>query len=146
MSNLEMTRAQAMATARRMSEGGDWQQVQIRAYLASRGQPVSRSTLKAWIDPDFAARRRESDKLRKRSAWRERNGRYGCKVLDVDLLLALRVNDGLSYAAISKVAARIYGEKLSADQVRDRLIRRGVPKNPAKVRSARKLNERKATA
>lgn len=168
MSDLEMTRPQAMATARRMAEG-EWQVKQIQAYLGSRGHAVSWDTVKGWSDPEWAERRRKAKRDSKRAWWREHHGSGGFRVLDadarrrlaerlatplptatpamsVDLMLALRVDDGLSYVAIAKVADRIYGQKLSAWQVRDRLNQQGVPKNPAKVRSAQKLNTAKAAA
>lgn len=166
MNEPEMTRPQAVWTARQMYESG-WRILQIRDYLASRGQTAHRSTIKRWVDPEYAELYNRTHAADERRRWRDKHGTRAFIVLDDDararladelatpvklvmteeLMLALRVEDGLSYTAIGKVAGRIFGTPMSGERVRYRLAKHGVPKNPAKVRNAaRNLNTKRVAA
>jgi hypothetical protein len=159
-----MTRIQAITTARQMWDNGNsgWTVGAIRRDLANHGHPVSWSRVKCWVDEDYATEYRERDRIRSRVRDRDKYGATRFLVLDndarrrlgldvvaeppskltPDLLLALRVEDGLPYRSIAAVARRFFGEDLTPEGWRYRLHELGAPKNPNKARLARE--ERRA--
>ena len=152
-----MTRPQAIATARRMYANGEgWTNKEIRDYLTSHGHDVHYTTIRAWVDEDYAKERNRQRRERMRRFSRDKRGTTQFLVLDADarrrlgldvpheppaeltpeLLLALRLEDGLPYSAIAKVARRFFGERdATEDKVRFRLYELGAPKNPNKARA-----------
>jgi transposase len=144
-----------MALARQMYANGDgWSIKEIRAYLAERGHDVVWETVKAWADPAWAERRRLAHRAARRRWWRERHRARTFRVLDEhareqvratpDLLLALRLEDGLSYAAIAKIINRFTGLDLTATQVRRQLHQLGVAKHPRNPALATAPGQRRA--
>jgi hypothetical protein len=135
-----MTRTQAVETARRMHAGG-WAVEHIRCYLRARGHAVAWSQVKAWVDPDYDERRKARERERQREHWRAKHrvSPLNYRIVSEDsrdaLMLTLRQEDGLSYAAIAAVANRFMGADLTPEQVRFRLYDLGVEKNPNKARS-----------
>lgn len=163
-----MTRMEAITTARTMYAGG-WKIDQIRIYLRKHGVKTSWARVKMWVDDEYAERyrRRERDRSRRRN--REINGVKSFRVLDQqaretlvrelavpataataeltpDLLIALRLEDGLTYPTIAKVVRRFFGENVTENQVRLQLAKLGAPKNPNKARAARTQNARRKAA
>lgn len=162
MSHEQLTRPQAVQIAREMWDDGDgWKIFEIRAYLADRGVNVSRETVRAWADPEWWEQRRKRMAEIKRRHDRDARGTLSFKVIDEDamqrfraaasaaplaspvaeatpdLLLALRLEDGLTYGAIAKVATRLLGEPMTEQQARYRLIKLGAPKNENKAAATR---------
>lgn len=149
-----MTNMEAMQTARRMYEGG-WKIEQIRRYLNRHGVKCSWVRVKVWVDEEYAEERRERERDRARRKWRADHNVKSFIVLDAqareilsrelgtppppdftpELLLTLRVEDGLQYSAIAAVAKRFYGIDMTVDQIRYRLCALGAPKNPNKTRA-----------
>lgn len=125
-----MTRPQAVQTAQELwADGkGGWTITDIRDYLANEGQDVSWPTVKSWVNQEWWDRRLE--------------GKRQARHVDAtpELLLALRLEDGLTYTAIAKVAKRFLGVDMTAKQARYQLTLLGAPKNPAKARAAREQN------
>ena len=146
-----MTRPQAIATARRMVEGG-WAIEHVRRYLAGHGHRVSWSQVKDWVDPEYRERRLERERERQRKLWRDRHGvrpenyRVFSRAEYDALLLALRLEDGLSFSAIAAVSRRILGQDVTVDVIRQRLYALGVEKNPNKVRAAERGNALRSAA
>ena len=159
-----MTRPQAILTAREMWDNGDgWSIPEIKRYLADRGQTATVTTIKMWVDDAYCQERRAALRERHRLWARGKRGSVSFKVLDADalkrmgdllnapaapafeatpkMLLALRVEDGLTYSAISKVAKRFLGLDMTPQQARYRLNVLGAPKNPNKARAAREQNQ-----
>jgi hypothetical protein len=115
-----LTRSQAMETARRMHAGG-WKITEIRDYLAARGVERSWDTVKGWVDPEWAERRREAHRANKRKHWRRKAGnRVAFRVLDehtkLDVMRELRA-EGLSHSAIAGAFKVLLSEELSRSQV-----------------------------
>lgn len=156
----KLTRPQAVELARRMwGDGESWTFTEIRDYLATRGHPVHATTVRTWVDDEYARNRNDERRESNRRHNREKRGSRAFLILDddakqrlglhqgpkpsplaseatPDVLLALRVEDKLTYPAIAAVARRFLGQDLSAEQVRYRLYELGVEKNPNKVRIA----------
>lgn len=154
-----MTRPQAVNLARQLWADGDggWTVAEIRDYLARHGHKVVLETVRRWVDPKWAAEFYRSRNETRRRWDRERRGTTEFRVLDDDarrrlgldvpveppskltdeLLLALRVEDRLTYTAIAAVARRFFGEELDEDGWRRRLYGLGAPKNPNKSRPRR---------
>ena len=141
-----MTRPQAMETARRMYP--EWSIPEIRRYLAEREVRVAWEQVKRWVDPEYDAARRERENRRRREAWRRKhntaphNYRHHGDILNV--LHSLRVEDGLTYSALAAVSRRLYGLKFTEYAIRAELLKRGVEKNPNKVRATREQHVRAA--
>jgi hypothetical protein len=150
-----MTRPQAIMTAQQLWANGDggWTVEAIRRYLIAQGQrSLSWSKVKCWVDEEYAAEYRRKDADRQRRLHRDRSGTTRFLILDADarerlgldvpptatpeVLLALRLEDGLTYGAIAKVAARFLGLQMTEDEARHRLNALGAPKNPNKARRA----------
>lgn len=120
--------------ARELVEGG-WSTGETARRLALEfdlPQPPARTTIRRWTEPGYA-------ELHKR--WQEKcvrgEVRPGRELTD-DLLLALRVEDDLTYSAIAKVARRFYSVDLDPERLRHRLYQLGAPKNENKVQAGRK--------
>ncbi len=99
--------AALVAEANRLHDGG-WSAYAIAALFRRRGTHVDERTVKAWVDPDTAARRREQTRQRMRRINAERTGgRLGAgpprspdfRFARIVSLRAL----GLSRAAVAKV-------------------------------------------
>ena len=122
--------------ARQLREDG-WSPRQIRLILAKEfdlPQPPSKTTIRQWTEPGFVEMERRQ---RAEARARQRRGRPG-RFLTDELLLALRLEDGLPYTTIAKVARRFYAVDLDPDQLRHRLNRLGAPKNEKKARAQRR--------
>lgn len=144
----QLTRPQAIEVARRMwANGQAWTLSDISRYLTKRGVKVSRQTVRGWVNEDY----RRLDLERNRSRKREQRGTQYFRIVDddakkrmslmpsaltPDVMLAMRVEDGLSYMAIAAVARRFFGQDMSEYQVRARLYELGVSKNPKRVIAA----------
>ena len=127
----------SMALVRRAQELCDagWTYPQAARVLAKEfdlDRVPSTTTLRCWLEPGYRERHR---------SWQRKcySGEPSTDVVTPALLRALRVEDGLSYMAITKVLARFCGEDLSEFQVRSRLYEIGIEKNPNKVRAATKV-------
>lgn len=148
MSDVPMSRIQAAATAERMYP--EWKVDQIRVYLAARGVNVSWSTVKIWADADYREERLRRERVRTRNAWRERHNIPSSRfrAVDVDeceqILLALRVEDGVQYSALSVIARRFYGFEMTPEHIRYRLCMLGATTNPNKGVALRRRLERQA--
>ena len=122
-----------VSRARELAAAG-WTPVPIGRLLAKEfalSSPPSANTIRCWIDPGYRDYHAE---LNRRAMRRRRSG--SAQVSEPpDVLLALRLEDGLTYPTIAKVARRFLGLELTEYQVRDRLQALGVPKNPNKTRA-----------
>lgn len=146
LADRHITRPQAVETARRLWDNGNggWTIREIRDYIAERGQPVTGVTVKVWVDPEYGRKRSEGLKAAKR---RWHHATKARSKLTPELLLALRVEDGLSYGAIAAIARRFFGVEMSEGQARYRLELLGAPKNPNKSRAvAAQHQQRRAAA
>lgn len=126
-----------LARARKLAEG-EWQPVEIRQRLVREfGVAPSLTTIRVWTDDRYAAERRTVQAAAKRRESARRRG-VDFRELSDDVLLALRVEDGLTYPAISNVVRRFYAVDIDPEDMRRRLHELGAPKNPnkARVRSA----------
>lgn len=104
--------------ARRLHEENGWGAHQIRKSLQTMGYDPAHTTVLAWIDPDYAAGRRERCKLERR----RRRGTYGkWKRLNPSELRLSRMRElrdaGVSYAAIAKVVLLDFELALTGGQV-----------------------------
>jgi hypothetical protein len=142
-----LTRPQAVQLARRLWDNGNsgWTIREIRDYIAKRGHDVHGVTIHVWVDPEYGRQRAESLKASKKRLYHAKKNRQP-SALTPELLLALRVEDGLAYTAIAAVARRFFGEDMTEDQVRHRLYGLGAPKNPNKSRAVRLQRQRQRVA
>lgn len=137
-----MTYMQAMQQARRMYSDGGWSIHGIRRYLLERGVDgmpnLSHQTVHAWVDPEWAERRRKAVRECVRRHDRARApDRTTFTVLDAEArarlraiigndwlddnevartLLLLRNEDRLSVRALSAVARRLFGIELTRSE------------------------------
>ncbi len=117
-----------VARARKLAEAG-WTAGEISRLLTQElrlSTPISVTTIRCWVEPGYREQHKE---------WQRRCMAGETRSETPDILLALRVDDGLSYSAIAAVARRFLGVDLSEDQVRLRLYELGVQKNPNKARA-----------
>lgn len=101
-----------MRLARTMYADGDaFTITEIAGYLAANGDPVSRATVKRWVDDEWAQERREQQ----RQSIKARRARGRTPVLD--RMRELRAG-GLSFTSIAVVLRVDMGLELSTDAVR----------------------------
>ena len=112
----------------------------IRRELEARGITASRTTVRAWVDEQYARQRAESLAPAQRRYARVRQRRR------VDNLLRELREDGLSYTAISVVLGRYHGVHMSGETVRRRCDAIGLPKDPRKVEIGRRYLQQRAAA
>jgi len=135
-----------VARAKELVEAG-WTTGETRKLLAqefSLARLPSATTIRSWTEPGYRELHRTWQL--KCSQNRVAAPAPPPSALTPDLLLSLRVEDGLSYSAIAAVVRRFFGEDLTENQVRYRLTERlGAPKNAAKA-AAMKRQWQEATA
>lgn len=129
--------ARTVARARELAAAG-WYPTGISRILAREfdlERPPSTNTIRCWLDPGFREYHiRLNSRARERREGRSSDGLPKPSRLTPQLLLALRVEDGLTYGAIAAVARRFCGEEMTEDECRYRLYELGAPKNPNKAR------------
>src|SRR4051812_42604412 len=111
-------KASSVLLAMQLKAGG-WGDTQIANIIGrENGRRPTRMTVRRWTDPDWAAHDRKAER-RRQTGMRRRRGippRYqpGAEVRELsdDVLLALRVEDRLSYAAIAKIVWRFYAVRM----------------------------------
>lgn len=109
--------------ARELARAG-WTAGAIRRILAREfalPRPPSDNTIRAWTE-GYRQQRDQRDQRRPEPE------------PTADLLLALRLEDGLSHTAIAAVIRRFFGQPFTESQVRYRLDALGAPKNHNKAR------------
>lgn len=134
----------AVVREARLLANGGWTVTEIRHRIERQhGRMPAETTVQAWIKPGVAERRqRQSAISRNRHRIAEDSGKPGPKAarfpseLTDDVLLAMRVDDGLSLNALAAVIARFYGVRLTVGQIRTRLDKLGAPRNENKARRA----------
>lgn len=107
---------------------------QIQIALAKQGHRPSWSTIKCWVDPEYAEernikRRRGGPGRSAKRVWRRRRER----------LEQLR-GAGLSFGAIARVINLDYGLTLTAENVRGILTNRLVPPNQRALLEGRRIS------
>lgn len=133
--------AAAMVRARELrSPGMDMSLRQVAAQIGKEyGTTPTSMTILRWTDPKWAEQDRQTTiergrRYRRARGVRDRQTRQ--IATDADLL-ALRLEDGLSYPAIEKVVRRFFSSPMSEEQIRAKLHELGVEKNHAKARTTR---------
>lgn len=123
-------KASTVALARKLHDGG-MNVPQICTALEQQGIRASRTTVRRWVDDDFAARRSVAQ------ARADRKYARGRKRKKVDELVRELREAGLSYPAISFVLGRYHGVSLGAEGVRYRCVLMGLPVNENKAKGLR---------
>jgi transposase len=103
------------------------------------------TTIRRWTEPGYWELHKSwQEKAQRRARGQEPRALRG--PLSDDLLMALRVEDELTYSSIAKVARRFFGVDVDPDQLRHRLYELGAPKNPAKSRAVSRSNAERRLA
>jgi len=123
-----------VARARQLVNAG-WTAGETRRLIAEEfglARLPSVTTIRSWTEPGYRELHRQ---------WQLKCAAKPKPVsptvpsrLTPDVLLALRVEDKLTYGAIAAVVRRFFGEEMTEDQARFRLYELGVEKNPNKTR------------
>lgn len=134
--------------AKELVEAG-WTSGQTARRLAVEFElpkPPATTTIRRWTEPGYVELHRSWQEKCKRRAQEGPARAPDPFELTDDLLLALRVEDELTYTAISKIAKRFYAVDLDPDHLRLRMNSLGAPKNPNKARATAAQNKRKRAA
>jgi hypothetical protein len=125
-----------MATAQAMyADGQGWTPTQIARYLLAHGTPVSVTTIRRWVDPEWAERRRAQQ--RKPSSKQPSDERAALRKI-----LHLRTEHGVSYSALSVILREYHGVELDENRIRHWMTRHGAERNPNKARAAARAMDR----
>jgi hypothetical protein len=122
-----------VALAKTMYGDGDaWTPTQIARYLAEQGTPASVVTIRRWVDPDYAERRRIAQRA-------EARARRGAPVVSdtpmLDRMRQLRAG-GVFFSQIALVLRIDHGLKLTEGQVRYYLRKGREPVLPKRTAGA----------
>jgi hypothetical protein len=130
-------RRHSMPTITRVRQlfAGGWSEREIQRLIVEEfGVRPAINSIRYWTDEKF----RRQELRRRRQAGRGESPspfRGPLSELTDGTLLALRIEDGLTYPTIAKVVRRFYGEDIRPDALRHHLNALGVPKNPKKSRA-----------
>lgn len=118
-----------VALAKTMYGNGDaWTPTEIARYLAEQGTPASVVTIRRWVDPNFAERRR----IAQRAAARARRGApVVSQTPMLDRMRELRAG-GVFFSQIAVVLRIDHGLKMSEGQVRYYLRKGREPMLPSR--------------
>lgn len=135
MATIDATRRREHTTAtivlaRTMYAGGEgWTFTEICRYLAERDIIVTRTTVRRWVDPEYAEHRREMNRQ-----WRRRKSERSA----LDVMRGLHA-DGMSCPAIAIVMRRYHGLSLNRWQV-EYALKQGIEPRPTRTGNTTKGN------
>lgn len=125
--------------ARQLAAGG-WTEREIQRLLAEEfGVRPAINSIRYWTDEKFRQqelKRRDRHRRRDRAAARgETPSPFMAPKLGLtdEALLALRLEDEMTYPTIVKVVRRFYGQEINETALRRHLNALGAPKNPNKT-------------
>jgi hypothetical protein len=130
-----MTRPEAMVLVREMYGDGrnGWGVTDLQRYLERHGVEVSWWTVKKWIDPEYAERERQRQRVKARHALRVKRATpiYRLRILDepalMDRMRSLRAAE-LSVAAVAKVLNLDHDLGVTEHEIRNALESGAAPR------------------
>ncbi len=123
--------ATTVATAQQLyADGEGWGAKRITSFLNERGIEVHENTVRQWVRPELAEKRRE-DQRRVAAARRGGDLNAGRRTPILDRMVALR-SAGVSYRCIAVVIQMDMGVTMNGDAVRYHVRLRREPVLPAR--------------